>query len=704
MNEPKQKTEINDDYAVAKNQWHRFKRAYERGHEKYMVRAKKCADFYVGEQWDEKDRAALEAQGRPALTINTVLSTVNTVLGEQSMNRMEISFKPRKTGNSDTAEALTKLFMQISDSNRLDDKEGEIFADAIIEDGRGYYDARINFDGNINGEVDVEVVDPKDIVLSPDAKEYDPKTWDEVFRHRLMSLEEVESTYGKDAAAKLKEIGINGDQFERLSMLVTEDRFGDDSEQGAYQGAYGDESDRRTVKLIRVVERQYKKIQYAQCFIDLDTGDTQVVPSNWDVARVEEFRHRMGLGVLKKIMPRVRWTVTADQVVLHDDWSPYRTFSIVPYFAYFRRGRPFGLVTNLLSPQEQLNKVSSQELHIVNTTANSGWIAEDGTLVNMDEDDLAQRGAETGLVIIHARGSAPPQKIQPNQIPTGLDRIGMKAANNIREISGVNEGMLGNGSPEVSGVAMEKKEARGQVQIQVPLDNLAKSRRFLAHKILELVQDYYTDARIFRITDEIHPDQPEMELGINQPQEDGSILNDLTLGEYDVVVSTQPARDNFGDVQFAEAISLREIGVQIPDHIIIEYSHLARKKDIAAQVKELTGLNPPSPEELEMLQLQQQMQIDGARLELEKLEAEAMEIQSRAQLNTAKAEQAGSDSGIRMKEISTKLQSKREELSVRIQLAQMTNRVKQQGLGAQMLIAHNKPAPNQTPQASKGKK
>ena len=45
----------------------------------------------------------------------------------------------------------------------------------------------------------------------------------------------------------------------------------------------------------------------------------------------------------------------------------------------------------MISPQEQLNKISSQELHIVNTTANSGWVVESGSLSNMTEEELEER-------------------------------------------------------------------------------------------------------------------------------------------------------------------------------------------------------------------------------------------------------------------------------------------------------------------------
>ena len=46
----------------------------------------------------------------------------------------------------------------------------------------------------------------------------------------------------------------------------------------------------------------------------------------------------------------------------------------------------------------------------------------------------------------------------------------------------------------------------------------------------------------------------------------GSILNDLTVGEYDVIVTSQPTREAFEDSQFDQAVQLRtEVGIQIPD-------------------------------------------------------------------------------------------------------------------------------------------
>ncbi|WP_230685339.1 hypothetical protein, partial [Streptococcus pneumoniae] len=92
--------------------------------------------------------------------------------------------------------------------------------------------------------------------------------------------------------------------------------------------------------------------------------------------------------------------------------------------------------------QELLNKTSSQELHVVNTTANSGYKVRSGSLTNMTPEELEQRGAETGIVIeTNGDPESDVVKIQPNQVPAGLDRISYKAEEHIKTISGVSDYM-----------------------------------------------------------------------------------------------------------------------------------------------------------------------------------------------------------------------------------------------------------------------
>ena len=664
---------------ITRTQWARYERARDNGHLDYVDMALKCDEYYQGDQWDPDDAAQLESEGRPALTINTILPTVNTILGEQSSRRADVKFKPRRAGTEEVAHTLTKLYQQIADNNKLDWIEQQVFSDGLIMDGRGYFDVRMDFSDHVEGEVRITAKDPLDILIDPDAKDADPKTWNEVFETKWMTLDEIEELYGEKCAERLLFVAENGMSFGPDSVEYQETRFGDTESNDDHFGAGvpGDE-EYRNVKALRVIERQHKKICRADFFVDKETGDQRQVPDEWSDRKAKKFAKTYDMEIISKVIRKVRWTVTCDQVVLHDGWSPYNDFTIVPFFCYFRRGNPFGIIRNLLSPQEQLNKIASQELHIVNTTANSGWMVESGSLVGMTADDLEEHGAETGLVLEYARGTNPPAKIGANQIPTGLDRIAMKAQQNIQAISGINDSMLGSDSAEVSGVAIQAKQNRGAVMIQVPLDNLAKARQYLAEKVLNLIQTFYTEARIIQVTNEDDPMAERDEIPINMETAEGDIINNLTIGEYDVIIATAPARDSFDETQFAEALSLRQAGVAIPDDAIVQYSHLQKKEELAKRIRVMTGQEPPSPEQAEAMQAQQMLAMKNLQLETMKLEAEVEKLQSEAAVNVAKVQnEAEVMPQIRMAELQSKIQMNKEQLALRRELSAATNQIRQ---------------------------
>ena len=296
----------------------------------------------------------------------------------------------------------------------------------------------------------------------------------------------------------------------------------------------------------------------------------------------------------------------------------------------------------------------------------------------MTADDLEEHGAETGLVLEYARGTNPPSKIKPNQIPTWLDRIAMKAAANIKTISGVNDSMLGTDSAEVSGIAIQAKQNRGAIMIQVPLDNLRKTRQYLAEKVLSLVQTFYTEERVIQVTNEDDPLKPREEMIVNEMTPEGLVINNLMVGEYDVIVATAPARDSFDETQFAEALSLRQVGVMIPDDAIVEYSHLARKGELATRIRQMTGQEPPTPEQQQAQAQQQEIQMAQIQLELAKMEAEVKKLQSEAALNIAKVQDTAEiDPQVRMAELQAKLQMNQEQLQLRRELSSATNQIRQ---------------------------
>jgi len=665
---------------VAKTQWNRYIRARDHGHLDYVRMAKKCDSYYQGNQWDEEDLTQLDAEKRPALTINTILPTVNAFLGEQATRKVDYRCKPKRGTNSELAGVMTKIMNHVADDNRLHWVEAQVFADGLIMDGRGYFDVRLDFSETLEGEIRIKALDPLDVIPDPDAKEYDPESWNEVFYTRWHTLDEISQMYGKDKSRLLEAIAENGQQYSEDSIELEQRTFGNMNDIEGLSTVPQSHEESKTVKSLRVIERQHMKVTRRDYFVDPATGEQKAVPESWSDRKAKTFAKRLNLTIISRAVRRVRWTVTCDHIVLHDEWSPYDTFTIVPYFAYFRRGRPFGMVRNLLSAQDQLNKISSQELHIVNTTANSGWIVQNGSLANMETDDLEQKGAKTGLVVEYYKGHEKPEKIDPNTIPTGLDRIGAKAAQNIKTISGVSDSMLGTDSPEVSGVAIEKKRDVGINLMQVPLENLAFTRQLVADKIINLVQTFYTEPRVFHIIkDEDDPREEREELGVNIYDElTGEVLNNLNVGKYEIVVGTAPARDTFDEIQFADVIAMRSAGIMIPDDIAVRYSSLHKREEVAKRMRIEAGveMTPEQQEQAALMNQIQMMQLEG---EIGKLQAEIQEIQSQAQLNQAKAAEITQiQPNIELTRLQAELAARSKELDTRRELAEISNRVRLQ--------------------------
>jgi hypothetical protein len=665
-----------DGTQIARNNYDRYLRARDNGHADYVKLAQKCEDFYVGEQWDADTRKALDEEKRPALTINMVQPIVNAVIGAYVNKRQNVRFIPAGEGDDGVANALSKLYMQVCNANMYDRRERMIFEDGLIME-RGFFEVRMDFDENLRGDVSIKTLDPLSVLIDPDAKEYDPAEWKEVFISRWMSVDDIEDLYGEEKANEVAALAYNASAtYGHDSVTFTSSKTYGDTDNGTtstYNSA-GVDSEGKSVRKVRVIERQYRKMRVMKYFVDLTTGDTSVIPDNMDEERILAMQEQFNLRVVERTESQIRWTISADSVLLHDDWSPYQAFTVVPFFPYFRRGRPFGLVRNLLDPQEQFNKISSQALHIVNTTANSGWIMEEGSLVNMTAAELRTHGAKTGLVMEVAHGRQAPQKIQPNQIPTGVRDLAQMAMSSLRQISGVSEYMLGEGSPEVSGVVLEGRISQNLAQLQVVFDNLDYSRHLLAKRVLDLFQQYYTEPRVVRVTSSNAPNAtPEM-LQLNMMTASG-VLNDLSIGKYDVVIDTVPTRETFEESQFAEVIQLRNAGVIIPDDAVIEHSHLENKYEIAERVRQMMGQGQPSPEEQQMMQAQQQMALERMMLELEELRAEIGKTQSETMRNVAKAQADSLSPAFALKQqrmkSETDLTNKTNELMAKLTVAQM---------------------------------
>jgi len=581
-----------DEKAVASENWDRYRYVVQRGHREYTRQAQICERMYLGggRQWDPDEAAALRAQKRQPYEFNEILPSINSAIGHQIRNRLDIAFRPRG-GKSDQAQAdiRSKVIMQIADRTRLHWKETEVFGDGLIQQ-RGYYDVRMEFGQNMQGNIRIDVLDPMDVIPDPDAKTYEPAGWEDVIRTRWLTEFDIVNDYGQAAADKaMASKPDDADVGEYDDTGAARSKFADPNKHGlSYDAYYTDGKIRR----VRVVERQRWINTMSRVLFYPRTGDRKLA----DNLTPEVIKKQTEAGALmtKAMQRRVKWVASTTDVTLHNDWSPYDTFSIIPYFAFFRRGQTLGLVDNAIGPQQARNKALAQFVHIVNSAANSGWVSEQNSITNLKPGELESKGAMTGLHIEVMKGAKYPEKIAPNQVPTGVDRLVEITTNALKSVT-VPDAMRGQDGEDTSGVARQTQQFAAQQQIAVPLDNLARTRHMLGEKLQQLTQQYYTEERTFRITETDFATGKPVETPITINQFDpvtGAFINDLTEGEYDVVVSEQPIAATFEDSQFNQAMDMRKAGVAIPDVAVVQSSSLSRKADIVEQMQGANTVDP----------------------------------------------------------------------------------------------------------------
>lgn len=610
---PKQNDEV---IALQLSRWERSVE----GNRPWSGMARVCTDFVESRQWSDADRAELTARGQPVMTFNKIARLVKIVLGVQQQNRYDLKYKPTGDASSTqaTADALTKVAKQVTQANRYRWREAEVFRDGMIG-GRGWFDLRMNYEKNILGEIKIDVDDPWSVYPDPHASKYDPKEWGFVTSSYWLSFNDLALFMGKKAKGMLERAGIlNPNQLPLSSTFLADDEeaplrlfgmFGNDQVDGespmvgGYRWQMTDHLDKAR-KVIRLLEQQHYVTTEGNYFVDVETGDMKRIKDGTSRERVVFMlewaqAHGNPLQVITRNEKRVRWTVTAGDILLYDDWSPYRSFTKVPFFCEFRNGSTRGMVEDLIDPQMEINKRRSAQIHIVMTTAQNGWKIHQDSVDEETKEQLEQEGSTPGLNLFWTGQSfMEPKKIEPSSPPQQMERLEMAATKDLLEISGINDSFLGQVDRVQSGRAIEARQRQTILGQEHAFSNMSLTRVLLGEKILELVQDFYTEERVIRVLgEETEPD--EMML-INKREAVGAIINDVTLGQYAVVVDEVPMSATFKEAQFNEALEMAKAGLPMPPDVLVDLSSMPRKEQIKARIKlqqemQAAGLAPPPP-------------------------------------------------------------------------------------------------------------
>lgn len=589
-------------------------------HQSWARTAKECVNFLEGRQWTPEQIAEMRRNKRTTLTINRIAALYRLVMGYQSSNRMDISFLAQDDALS--TDSVSKVLSNLAktEGNRMDlaYHDTEVFSDGMTT-GRGWWDLRLDFTENDLGEMVARADDPFSIYVDPDAQRYDLQDAAYIQESRWVSIEQIGDCYGKQAAETVKNLIspnynsylLAGLGFDEIAPARFFGQFQDDKSMNWNDVFYTDFVDYQA-KRLRLIDTQYMMTSVKPCFVDLETGDFEPIPDEWLPRQTEKgfdpntegagkiekcmlYAEKLGnpMRIVERPVRRVRWSVQCGDVLIFDAWSPYKTYTKVPFFPYFRRGVTRGMIEDLLDPQREINKKRSSIQDILNRNANSGWMYHENALDPEQEENLRRFGAMPGINLKYKNvpnagaGGGKPERIEPGNYPQGLDRLEEKAGTDMFQISGINESALGQLDRVQSGKAIEARQRQAVLAIQPYQDNFSRSKKLVGRKMLEIFQNHYTEPRMYRLLGE---DGAMTSFQINQKKMTGTNgierINDITVGKYSVVVDEVPISATFKQAQFEETIELLEklgpVGqalVQTNPGLLVDMTSLPRKEE-----------------------------------------------------------------------------------------------------------------------------
>lgn len=571
--------------------------------------AKRCIDFAEGKHWTADELRRADDEDRPLIRLNKIAPLVRLVLGYHRQNRNDITIQPTDDANSTEAiaEILTKVIKQVGISNGKPYVDTEVFLDGILG-GRGYFDWRLDFERNDFGEIACSAKDPFTIRPDCDADQYSTKKWGRVTEARWWSLDEIEFIFGKRIANLVSPLvvaggyrgGIPSDILDIVAEHTPWRTFGGQQGNNLYQGfgsieSYIASSVDPYRKNIRVVDMQHYVRVMQRCVVDLETGDRTPIPEHFkpeDVAKMMQWaalqyaqkQQAMPLRVQWRPVKRVRWTTMVGDIVVYNNWSPYSSFTVVPYFPYWRRGKTKGMVDDLIDPQREVNKRRSSQIDILTRVAHSGWTWHKDSLDEEEKLKIERYGGAAGLNLEYKGSAGPPERIQPGQMPVGIERLEQAATLDLKEIAGINDSALGQVDRVQSGRAIEARQRQSVLGLELYMDNMKRTELLNGEKEIELVQEQYTEPRIFKIQGD---GGKWNQVGINARAATGEIVNNVSIGRYGYAITTTPLSDTFMSAQFEELMTLIKDGViplAMAQDIAIDLSTVPQKALLKARI------------------------------------------------------------------------------------------------------------------------
>lgn len=639
-----------------------FQRCQDAESENRLIALEDIRFSQLGEQWPDQIITQRRMEGRPALTINKLKAFIRQVVNDARQNKPSIKVHPvDDNADVETAEVINGLIRNIEYTSNAD-VAYDTGVEASCSGGFGYWRVTLDYAYDDTFDLDLKidrVANQFSVYGDPASTAADSSDWNVAFVVNRMTKDDFKRQYK----------GKKNTDGEPACVDFDSDAWSYD--QNWYDGDFVMVAEWwRREEVERVIMKATDGRVYYRDEIEADE-DLQLFVSN---GLIQFETGPDGQPVSRAVKSyKVTQTIMSGADVLEvNDW-PGRYIPLVPVYGdeiilegkrYFR-----SLINPAKDAQRMFNYWRSASTEMVALAPKVPWIGRKGTFDS--DNDRWQTANTQSHAYLEYDLEAPQRQTLDVGPAAGALQEALNASDDMKAITGLYDASLGARSNETSGKAIMARQREGDIATFHFIDNLSRAIRHTGCILIDLIPKVYNTARVVRVIGEdgsqetkaINQQAPVMDPQTGQPKmqpamgpdgqpmqgPDGNpvmeavmAMHDLTVGKYDLVVSSGPS---FTSRREEAAFQMTELVRAFPQVAPAILDIMAKNFDWpgADEIAErLAAMNPQAqqqlPPEVQQMMEQSQQAIQQLQQQLQEMQADKSIDQFNAETDRMKVE------------------------------------------------------------------
>jgi len=487
---------------------------------------------------------------------NRIRRITNMITGYQRKHRKSVVAIPVENNDQETSDQYSKLLMWAFNRSNAQECISRAFDAGTVTTGMSLINIWMDYSRDpVSGDICCDHVPYSGFLIDPYFKKQDLSDCNFIWRRQWLSKKQLMALLpGRES--DIEQMTARGNRDGKFQFQAEAYNYG-------------------MYELHSYDEYWYRDLREQTILQDLKTGE--VVEWKGEDEELDEFLAMYPQIHRKETMvPTTKLAIVVEGKVMYNGPNPMGIdkYPFVPFLGYYEPELAYfpwrvqGVVRGLRDAQFLYNRRKVIELDILESQVNSGFKYKVDSLVN--PKDIYLEGQGKGIALKKGADMSDVEKIQPAQIPPSMIQLSELLGREVQEISGVNEELLGMADDDKPGILSMLRQGAGLTTLQILFDQLDNSVKLMGRVYMDLIQENFSPGKVKRVIGE-EPTQQFFQ---------------RSFSKFDVEIEEGLNTTTQRQLQFAQLLQLREVGVPIPAGILLESSTLQNKNMLVQAVQQ----------------------------------------------------------------------------------------------------------------------